>query len=127
MFVATDMNATAIRAYPSIGKMLLRNNIFLPIIERRTIMAKGSVRKKERYSTTASMWRTQAAIWFKKSLRVRKERVRRKMLRQAMEDYDEKKFIAKADNITHGDLLDIWAEEELKVGTLSNGTVGNYL
>lgn len=26
-----------------------------------------------------------------------------------------------------GGLLDIWAEEELKVGTLSNGTVGNYL
>ena len=50
-----------------------------------------------------------------------------KLLRQAMEDYEEKKFIAKADNITLGKLLDIWAEEELKVGTLSNGTVENYL
>lgn len=40
-----------------------------------------------------------------------------------MEDYESKKFIAKADNITLGEL----AEEELKVGTLSNGTVGNYL
>ena len=50
-----------------------------------------------------------------------------KLLRQAMEDYEEKKFIAKADNITPGELLDIWAEEELKVGTLSNGTVENYL
>ena len=50
-----------------------------------------------------------------------------KLLRQAMEDYEEKKFIAKADNITLGELLDIWAEEELKVGTLSNGTVENYL
>lgn len=44
-----------------------------------------------------------------------------------MEDYESKKFIAKADNITLRELLDICAEEELKVGTLSNGTVGNYL
>ncbi len=50
-----------------------------------------------------------------------------KLLRQAMEDYEEKKFITKADNITLGELLDIWAEEELKTGTLSNGTVGTYL
>ena len=38
-----------------------------------------------------------------------------------------KKFIAKSENITIGELLDIWAEEELKTGTLSNGTVQNYL
>ena len=44
-----------------------------------------------------------------------------------MEDYESKKFIAKADNINLGELLDIWAKEELMVGTLSNGTVGNYL
>ena len=50
-----------------------------------------------------------------------------KLLRQAMEDYENKKFIAKADNITLGELFDIWAEEELKVSTLSNGTVENYL
>lgn len=35
--------------------------------------------------------------------------------------------MAKADNITLGHLLDTWAEEELKTGTLSNGTVGTYL
>ena len=34
-----------------------------------------------------------------------------RLLRQAMEDYEEKKFIAKADNITLGQLLDTWAEE----------------
>ena len=34
---------------------------------------------------------------------------------------------AKADNLTVGQLLDVWAEEELKTGTLSNGTVENYL
>lgn len=50
-----------------------------------------------------------------------------KMLRQAMEDYENKKFVVKADNITLGGLLDMWAEEELKTGTLSNGTVENYL
>jgi integrase len=50
-----------------------------------------------------------------------------KMLRQAMEDYESKMFLAKADNITLAGLLDAWAEEELKTGTLSNGTVENYL
>lgn len=50
-----------------------------------------------------------------------------KLLRQAMEEYDSKKFIAKADNITLEELLDMWAEEELKTGTLSNGAVENYL
>ena len=44
-----------------------------------------------------------------------------------MEDYESKKFIATSENITVGELLDMWAEEELKVGTLSNGTVENYL
>ena len=46
-----------------------------------------------------------------------------KLLRQAMEDYEAKRFVAKAENITLGELLDLWAEEELKTGTLSNGTV----
>ncbi len=40
-----------------------------------------------------------------------------------MDDYEKKKFVAKADNLTVGQLLDVWAEEELKTGTLSNGTV----
>ena len=50
-----------------------------------------------------------------------------KFLRKALEDYEDKKFVAKADNITVGELLNMWAEEELKTGTLSNGTVENYL
>ena len=50
-----------------------------------------------------------------------------KLLRQAMDDYDNKKFVAKTDNLTVGDLLNLWYEEELKTGTLSNGTVENYL
>lgn len=44
-----------------------------------------------------------------------------------MEDYENKKFIAKAENTTLGDLLDMRAEEELKTGPLSNGTEENYL
>ena len=50
-----------------------------------------------------------------------------KLLRKALEDYENKKFVAKADNLTVGELLDMWSEEELKTGTLSNGTVENYL
>ena len=41
-------------------------------------MAKGSVRKKERNGTTASMQRTQAAIWFKKNTLEQKVKVKRK-------------------------------------------------
>jgi len=43
-----------------------------------------------------------------------------------MEDYEEKKFVAKPDNLTLGSLLDLWVEEELKPGNLSNGTVMAY-
>jgi len=50
-----------------------------------------------------------------------------KLLRKALEDYENKKFVAKADSLTVGELLDMWAEEKLKTGTLSNGTVENYL
>lgn len=50
-----------------------------------------------------------------------------KLLRKALEDYENKKFVARAESLTVGELLDMWAEEELKAGTLSNGTVENYL
>ena len=91
-------------------------------------MAKGSVRKKGKkwyyrfYVEDAS-----GNLVQKEFTGTESKSETEKLLRQAMEDYEEKKFIAKADNITLGELLDIWAEEELKVGTLSNGTVGNYL
>ena len=49
------------------------------------------------------------------------------MLRKAMEDYEAKKFIAKPDNLTVGGLLDLWVEESLKPGKLSNGTVMAYI
>ena len=91
-------------------------------------MAKGSVRKKGKkwyyrfYVEDASGNPVQKEVAGTES-----KSEMEKLLRQAMEDYEEKKFIAKADNITLGELLDIWAEEELKTGTLSKGTVENYL
>ena len=48
------------------------------------------------------------------------------LLRKAMEDYEAKKFVAKSENVTVGDLLDMWIEEEVKPGNLSNGTVMAY-
>ena len=48
------------------------------------------------------------------------------MLRKAMEDYEEKKFVTKSENATVGSLMDMWVEEELKPGSLSNDTVMAY-
>ena len=48
------------------------------------------------------------------------------LLRRVMEDYKAKKFVAKSENTTIGQLLDLWVEEELKPGNLSNGTVMAY-
>lgn len=91
-------------------------------------MAKGSVRKKGKkwyyrfYVEDAS-----GNLVQKECAGTESKSETEKLLRQAMEDYESKKFIAKAENITLGQLLDTWAEEELKTGTLSNGTVGTYL
>lgn len=49
------------------------------------------------------------------------------LLRKAIADYEEKKFVGKAENITVGEMLDMWVEEELKPGSLSNGTVMAYM
>ena len=91
-------------------------------------MAKGSVRKK------GKKWYYRFYVEDASGNPVQKEFAgteskseTEKLLRQAMEDYEAKKFIAKADNITLSGLLDVWIEEELKPGTLSNGTVGTYL
>lgn len=91
-------------------------------------MAKGSVRKK------GKKWYYRFYIEDASGNLVQKEFTgteskseTEKLLRQAMKDYEEKKFITKAENTTLGDLLDVWAEEDLKTGSLSNGTVENYL
>ena len=91
-------------------------------------MAKGSVRKK------GKKWYYRFYVEDASGKMVQKEYAgteskseTEKLLRKALEDYENKKFVAKADSLTVGELLDMWAEEELKTGTLSNGTVENYL
>ncbi len=87
-------------------------------------MAKGSVRKK------GKKWYYRFYIENESGNRVQKEypgteskSETEALLRKAMEDYEEKKFVAKPDNLTLGSLLDPWVEEELKPGNQSNGTV----
>ena len=91
-------------------------------------MAKGSVRKK------GKKWYYRYYVEDASGNKVQKECVgteskaeTEKLLRKAIEDYEEKQFVAKTENITLGELLDMWTEEELKVGTLSNGTVLQYV
>ena len=90
-------------------------------------MAKGSVRKK------GKKWYYRFYIEDESGNRVQKEypgteskSETEALLRRAMEDYEEKKFVAKSENATLGKLLDMWVEEELKPGNLSNGTVMSY-
>ncbi len=91
-------------------------------------MAKGSVRRK------GKKWYYRFYIEDESGNRVQKEypgteskSETEALLRKAMEDYEEKKFVAKTENITVGNLLDLWVEEELKPGNLSNGTVMAYI
>ena len=90
-------------------------------------MAKGSVRKK------GKKWYARFYIEDESGRKVQKEFVETEskseteaLLRKAIADYEEKKFVAKSENITVGMLLDLWVEEELKPGNLSNGTVMSY-
>lgn len=90
-------------------------------------MAKGSVRKK------GKKWYYRFYVEDASGNRIQKEfpgteskSETETLLRKAMEDYDDKKFLAEAKNITLSEMLDMWVEEELKPGTLSNGTVAAY-
>ena len=90
-------------------------------------MAKGSVRKK------GKKWYYRFYVEDESGRQVQREFAGTEskseteaLLRKAMEDYAAKKFVSKPENITMGDLLDIWIEEELKPGNLSNGTVITY-
>ena len=75
-------------------------------------MAKGSVRKK------GKKWYYRFYVEDASGKMVQKEYAgteskseTEKLLRKALEDYEDKKFVAKADNLTVGELLDMWAEE----------------
>ncbi|MBQ3378323.1 MAG: site-specific integrase [Synergistes sp.] len=90
-------------------------------------MAKGSVRKK------GNKWYYRFYVENESGKQVQKEYVGTEskseteaLLRKAMEDYEAKKFVARSENVTVGELLDLWVEEELKPGNLSNGTVMLY-
>lgn len=90
-------------------------------------MAKGSVRKK------GKKWYYRFYVEDASGNRVQKEfpgteskSETESLLRKAMEDYESKQFLAQAKNITLGDMLDMWVEEELKPSSLSNGTVTAY-
>lgn len=90
-------------------------------------MAKGSVRKK------GKKWYYRFYVENESGNLVQKEYAGTEskseteaMLRKAMEDYEAKKFVAKSENVTVGNLLDMWVEEELKPGNLANGTVMAY-
>ena len=90
-------------------------------------MAKGSVRKK------GKKWYYRFYVEDESGRQVQREFAGTEskseteaLLRKAMEDYEAKKFVAKSENTTVGQLLDLWVEEELKPGNLSNGTVMAY-
>ena len=90
-------------------------------------MAKGSVRKK------GKKWYYRFYVEDESGRQVQREFAGTEskseteaLLRKAMEDYEAKKFVGKADHITVGEMLDMWVEEELKPGNLSNGTVMSY-
>ena len=91
-------------------------------------MAKGSVRKKGKkwyyrfYVEDASGNSVQRELPGSES-----KSETEAMLRKAMADYEEKQFVAKSENLTLAGLLDKWIEEELKPGSLSNGTVAAYI
>lgn len=91
-------------------------------------MAKGSVRKK------GKKWYYRFYVEDASGNLVQKEypgteskSETESLLRKAMEDYEQKKFVAKTNNLTLGDMLDLWVEEELKPGSLSDGTVMTYI
>lgn len=90
-------------------------------------MAKGSVRKK------GKKWYYRFYVEDESGNSVQKEfpgteskSETEALLRKAMADYEEKQFVAKNENITLGDLLDKWLEEEVRPGQLSNGTLSSY-
>ena len=74
-------------------------------------MAKGSVRKK------GKKWYYRFYVEDESGKQVQKEYVGTEskseteaLLRKAMEDYEEKNFVAKSENATLGKLLDMWVE-----------------
>lgn len=90
-------------------------------------MAKGSVRKRgKKWYYRFCMEDASGRLIQKEFAGTESKSETEKLMRKAMDDYENKKFIVTAENITLAELLDNWAEEDLKTGTLSNGTVLTY-
>lgn len=90
-------------------------------------MAKGSVRKK------GKKWYYRFYVEDESGNRIQKEypgteskSETEAMLRKAMEDYESRQFVAKTSNITLGDMLSLWINEEVVPSGRSNGTVLAY-
>lgn len=68
------------------------------------------------------MWKMKAGSWIQREFAGTASKSETEaMLRKAMEDYEAKKFVAKSENVTVGQLLDMWVEEELKPGVSATG------
>lgn len=90
-------------------------------------MAKGSVRKK------GKKWYYRFYVRDEQGRSVQKEfagtenkRETERLLRKAMGEYETGKITGISGEITLAVLLDLWVEEELKPGTVSNGTLMTY-
>ena len=90
-------------------------------------MAKGSVRKK------GKKWYYRFYVRDEQGRSVQKEfvgtenkRETERLLRKAMGEYETGKITGISGEITLAALLNLWVEEELKPGTVSNGTLMTY-
>lgn len=91
-------------------------------------MAKGSVRKK------GKKWYYRFYVEDESGNRIQKEMPgtenkseTESLLRKAMEEYENQRFVSKTVNLTLSDMLDLWMAEELIPSKRSNGTTRSYI
>ncbi|MFA6850058.1 MAG: tyrosine-type recombinase/integrase [Selenomonadaceae bacterium] len=91
-------------------------------------MAKGSVRKK------GKKWYYRFYVEDESGNRIQKElpgteskSETESLLRKAMEEYENQRFVSKTINLTLSDMLDLWMAEELLPSKRSNGTTRSYV
>lgn len=91
-------------------------------------MAKGSVRKK------GKKWYYRFYVEDESGNRIQKEMPgtenkseTESLLRKAMEEYENQRFVSKTVNLTLSDMLDLWMVEELIPSKRSNGTTRSYI
>lgn len=91
-------------------------------------MAKGSVRKM------GKKWYYHFYVEDERGNRIQKElpgteskSETESLLRKAIEEYENQRFVSKTVNITLSDMLDLWMAEELIPSKRSNGTTRSYI